>query len=79
MKWCSGADSVLMVCANNNIPDKINTEQKCLSVCAGAPSASVTCWVTHTMNAKNGDKAMHCPHAEGAANQQPANTCPQLP
>jgi hypothetical protein len=73
---------VLTVCAGKNIPDKINTEEKCLAVCASAPSASVTCWNTHTMNAKNGDdsaKNTHCPHAEGAADQVPANTCPQLP
>jgi hypothetical protein len=68
-----------MVCSNNNLPEKINSQQKCLDVCKVAPPASATCWVTHTMNAKNGDKAMHCPHATGAANQNPANTCPQLP
>jgi hypothetical protein len=70
---------VLTVCAQNNIPDKINSEQKCLAVCAASPAASVTCWVNHTANAKGGDKGTHCPHAEGAANQVPANTCPQLP
>jgi len=75
-KWCVGADSVLTVCANNNIPTKINSEQKCLDVCKTAPGASVTCWNTHTANAKTGDKGVHCPHAEGA----PGNgMCPELP
>jgi hypothetical protein len=74
--WCKGANSVLTVCANNNIPEKINSEQKCLSVCAASPAASVTCWVKHVDNAKNGDKGVHCPHGEGADGQ---DVCPKLP
>jgi hypothetical protein len=79
MKWCSGADSVLTVCAGKNIPAKIDTEAKCLSVCAASPAASVTCWNMHVANAKAGDdaaKTMHCPHGEGADGQ---NVCPKLP
>lgn len=75
MKWCSGADSVLTVCAANAIPDKISTEAKCLAVCKASPAASVTCWVKHTDNAK-ADKGVHCPHGEGAAGQ---DVCPKLP
>jgi hypothetical protein len=74
--WCSGANSVLTVCAANNIPEKINSEAKCLAVCKASPEASVTCWNTHTNNAKNGDKGMHCPHAEGAPNN---GACAVLP
>jgi hypothetical protein len=74
--WCSGADSVLTVCAEFNVPEAINTEAKCLEVCAGAPEASVTCWNMHTGFAKTGDKQVHCPHGEGAPDN---GACAELP
>jgi hypothetical protein len=74
--WCVGDSSVVTVCSANNLPAKIATSDLCLAECAKAPPASVTCWNTHTANAKTGDKGMHCPHAEGA----PGNgVCPELP
>lgn len=73
-KYCSGAHSVIVVCGGFNLPPKIDTEAKCLAVCAKATESAVTCWNNHVTNAENGLQDTHCKHAEGDG-----AVCPVLP
>ena len=66
MKLCMGPDSIVTVCANEDIDSTFKQTPSCLARCAKETMMSkITCWQDHTNNHVGEPDGGHCGHAAG--------------